>query len=86
MSMRFGNGNNSKQSHSQTQFPSSGMRQWRCYHVRTSEQMLGEGGVTVRVGELRVGVLVLVAVTADTQVCPRAKYGAIAVREEGEVD
>ena len=48
--------------------------------------MLGEGGVTVRVGELRVGVLVLVAVTADTQVCPRAKYGAIAVREEGEVD
>ena len=48
--------------------------------------MLGEGGVTVRVGELRVGVLVLVAVTADTQVRPRAKYGAIAVREEGEVD
>lgn len=60
------------------------MRLWRGTMNVTCEQVLREGGVTVRVGELWVWVLVLVTVTADTQVRPRTKYGAIAVREKRE--
>ena len=49
--------------------------------VCTCEQVLGEGGVAVGERQLRVRVLIPIAVTAEAQVCPRAKYGAIAARK-----
>jgi len=43
--------------------------------------VLGEGRVAIGEWQLRIRVFIPVAVTAEAQVCPRAKYGAIAARE-----